>query len=166
MAKKKRKKTRSVGLSASRTHKITPRRKSRRRKMLSASMEDAGKTTISGAFGGAVSLLFDYVIPSTANPAWKGAAKIAGGFAVAKFTNMKGVGAGMAGAGVAELLKPKLGLSEGGANWAKPMESLPMFLTENGMQLSQGQAQMMLAADAGNKQPANSYLPNYMPQYL
>lgn len=160
MAKKAKKTT----LSAPRTTrkvKIKRRRTARRKGMLSefftpGTAAAAGKSVLSGALGGASALLIDKALPEQTDQT-KALVKIGGGFVMAAIMKMPNVGAGMAGVGVYQLLAPTFGLSEG-ANYAAPIEALPMYLNENGEALSDNAGYL---ADAG--QLAENVYPNYVP---
>ena len=156
----KKRKSKSTGLSAPRrtTRKVRIKRRTRRKGMLSEFFTDqsAGRAVLSGAIGGAGATLVDFVAPEQ-TPLNKGLIKVGMGYVVAKFLGYKNVGAGMAGAGIAQALSSSLGLAEGGGNWAQPIEALPMFMSENNATLSESQANALLSEGYLNA--------NYMPDY-
>lgn len=162
------KKSAKPGLSApKRTTRTVKRIKRRKRKsgMLSEFFGDqsAGKAVLSGAVGGGASIVVDVVAPAQ-TPVTRGLVKIGLGYVTAKFLGMKNVGAGMAGAGMAQMLSSSFGLSEGG-NWAEPIEALPEFMSEDNAMLSETQANAMLSQGYMQTQNPNSYMPNYAPSF-
>lgn len=136
--------------------------------MLSAFLSNGGKwqpekAVFSGAAGGALSTVVDIAAPKW--NAWaRGGTKVGAGWLIARFTGMTHVGAGMAGAGAADLIQQAVGVSEGGggqARWAKQMEALPTFMSETGRPLTEAQAMNMLQGGT-----ANSVMPQYAQNFF
>ncbi len=173
MAKRKKKRSTGRGLSSGRTRSVKHvRRRRKKRGMLSEFLssdggQSAGKAVLSGAVGGAASVVVDYIIPDDQPPIYKGLAKMGLGWAMAKFGGMRNVGAGMAGAGAADLMQTALGLSEGGgsANYAAPIQALPAFLSESGEPLSEKQGRYLMQGP-GTNPGTPKYLPGYVPSYM
>jgi hypothetical protein len=155
MATKAKKKAHTM--SAPRTTrkvKIKRRKRSRGRKgMLSeffnpGEAKNGAKAVFSGAIGGLSAGLIDKAF-SGQEPTNRALIQIGGGFVLATMLKMPNVGAGMAAIGAYNLLKTPLGLAENGnANYANPIEALPMFLNENGEAVSLAEGEYFLSDNA------------------
>jgi len=167
MAKKRRKK--SSAPKTTRKVKAVRRRGKRRSKgMLSefftpATAMQAGKTVLSGAVGGGMSIVMDMAMPNQ-TVLNRGLYKVLGGFVFASVLRMPNVGAGMAAVGTYQILSDSFGLSENG-DWSDPIEALPMFMSEDGMMLSQNDVDAMLS-DGGYLLSAGDRMQNPYPSYV
>ena len=98
----------------------------------------AAKTLLSGAVGGLGAGLLGKVLPATTSVEMRAAYTLGAGFFTSTVFKLPNVGAGMAAVAVKELMSAK-GLLAEGANYADPMDSLPMVLNENeAMYLQEG----------------------------
>ena len=153
MAKKKRRKISTMSARRVTTKPRTRRRKKARKGMLSEfftpqGAAEGGKAVLSGFIGGAASVFIDKALPDQTNT-MLGIYKAGAGFLFATILKMPNVGAGMAGAGGAQFAASVFGLSEDSdsANYADPIEALPMYLNEGGQPLSLSEANQMLSED-------------------
>lgn len=171
----KRKTTRKTAPRKVRTVKIKRRRKSAKRKgMLSEffnpdEAKNAAKAVLSGAIGGLSAGLLDKAF-SSSDPNQRAIIQIGGGFVFASMLKMPNLGAGMAAIGAYNLLKTPLGLAEGDdANYADPIEALPMFLNEDGSAASLAEGEYFLSES--NEMLSQNYMlsedvyPDYVPTF-
>ena len=108
----------------------------------------AAKTLLSGAVGGLGAGLLGKVLPATTSVEMRAAYTLGAGFFTSTVFKLPNVGAGMAAVAVKELMSAK-GLLAEGANYADPMDSLPMVLNENEAMYLQESNDMYLAEDLG-----------------
>jgi hypothetical protein len=108
----------------------------------------AAKTLLSGAVGGLGAGLLGKVLPATTGVEMRAGYTLAAGFIAATVFKLPNVGAGMAAVGVKELLGAK-GLLAEGANYADPINNLPMVLNEGEAMYLQENNEMFLAEDFG-----------------
>lgn len=141
---------RSVAKAAPRRRRSVSRSKGLLSEMFNpAQAQGAAKVLLSGAVGGLGAGLLSKLVPSTTSTEMKAVYTLGAGFITSTAFKLPNVGAGMAAVAVKELLTAKGFLAEG-ANYADPMDSLPMVLNEGeAMYLQEGSDLYLAENDYG-----------------
>ena len=113
-----------------------------------AQAQGAAKVLLSGAVGGLGAGLLQKVLPATTSVEMRAVYTLGAGFVTSTAFKLPQVGAGMAAVAVRDLLNAK-GLLAEGANYADPMDSLPMVLNEGEAMYLQENNDMFLAQNYG-----------------
>jgi hypothetical protein len=134
------------------------KRRTKKRGMLSelftpATAMVAGKQIGGGAIGGLLAHFLNKATPNQ-TPLQKAMFSFGGAFLLASVLRQPAMGAGMAGAGTYELLQSGTLMAENGnANFAEPIEALPMFLSEDNKALLLSQGEQMVANAMNENKP-------------
>jgi hypothetical protein len=111
-----------------------------------AQAQGAAKVLLSGAVGGLGAGLLQKILPATTTVEMRAVYTLGAGFVTSTAFKLPQVGAGMAAVAVRDLLNAK-GLLAEGANYADPMDSLPMVLNEGEAMYLQESNDLYLAED-------------------
>jgi len=161
------KRPRKSGTAITARRRTATRRRTRKRGLSDvfspAIVRGGAGTVIAGALGGYLTAPAEKFMPKDWNDSQRGLAKIVGGFLTATVLGMPNIGAGMAGAGAAELAKSRDPLSEifdmDGDVYADPeiLQSYPTYMNDGPFELSQSEFELSAHTSPYDWEPGVNY---------